>query len=209
MHDKASKWGSNLQRSPLSLERRPHRLTHRRQRRILLKTGARGPLLTTAHPPLLSSAPMRGLPFPQDAAFNREQSHEFGTPGPASTSGLGDNISFDPALAVHPAAPHFIPNGAGSSGSPIVCPFTRFSTFLVKEVAKIETSASAKLRRDASRFLSSRQHLTYVHCRTSAPSRPAWPSSVTRRARRVIRLPHSLRLTATQIQTPSQIPTSH
>ena len=65
---------------------------------------------------------MRGLPFPQDAVYNREQSHEFGTPGPASTPGLGD-ISLDPALAGHATAPIFIPNGAGPSVSPQVSLF--------------------------------------------------------------------------------------
>jgi hypothetical protein len=37
---------------------------------------------------------MRGLPFPQDAAFERETSYEYGTP----TSNL-DDIPIDPALA--------------------------------------------------------------------------------------------------------------
>ena len=37
---------------------------------------------------------MRGLPFPQDAAFERETSYEYGTP--ASNF---DDIPIDPALA--------------------------------------------------------------------------------------------------------------
>ncbi|KAF8274749.1 hypothetical protein EI94DRAFT_1712954 [Lactarius quietus] len=43
---------------------------------------------------------MRGLPFPQDAAFERETSHEYGTPA----SNL-DDIPIDPALADPPIDP--------------------------------------------------------------------------------------------------------
>jgi hypothetical protein len=40
---------------------------------------------------------MRGLPFPQDAAFERETSYEYGTP--ASNF---DEIPIDPALQLYP-----------------------------------------------------------------------------------------------------------
>jgi hypothetical protein len=43
---------------------------------------------------------MRGLPFPQDAAFERETSYEYGTP--ASNF---DEIPIDPALADPPIDP--------------------------------------------------------------------------------------------------------
>ena len=43
---------------------------------------------------------MRGLPFPQDAAFERETSYEYGTPA----SNL-DDIPIDPALADPPIDP--------------------------------------------------------------------------------------------------------
>jgi len=43
---------------------------------------------------------MRGLPFPQDAAFERETSYEYGTP--ASNF---DDILIDPALADPPIDP--------------------------------------------------------------------------------------------------------
>jgi hypothetical protein len=43
---------------------------------------------------------MRGLPFPQDAAFERETSYEYGTPA----SNL-DEIPIDPALADPPIDP--------------------------------------------------------------------------------------------------------
>ena len=43
---------------------------------------------------------MRGLPFPQDAAFERETSYEYGTP--ASNF---DDIPIDPALADPPIDP--------------------------------------------------------------------------------------------------------
>jgi hypothetical protein len=47
---------------------------------------------------------MRGLPFPQDAAFERETSYEYGTP--ASNF---DEIPIDPALADPPIDPALQP----------------------------------------------------------------------------------------------------
>jgi hypothetical protein len=47
---------------------------------------------------------MRGLPFPQDAAFERETSYEYGTPA----SNL-DDFPIDPALADPPIDPSLQP----------------------------------------------------------------------------------------------------
>lgn len=63
---------------------------------------------------------MRGLPFPAEALYNREQSLDFGSPGPAangvSVPPLSDPVPLDPALSGPSSAPPYFSHPSGING---------------------------------------------------------------------------------------------
>ncbi|KAI5119834.1 hypothetical protein M0805_008400 [Coniferiporia weirii] len=66
---------------------------------------------------------MRGLPFPSEALFNREQSHDFGSPGPNGTPAFNSvAVPIDPMLSLSDAGPaYFHPtNGVNGTDSHIL-----------------------------------------------------------------------------------------
>lgn len=63
---------------------------------------------------------MRGLPFPAEALYNREQSLDFGSPGPGA-NGVGippfnDAVPLDPALSGPRSAPAFFSHVTSVNG---------------------------------------------------------------------------------------------
>ena len=77
--------------------------------------------------PSRPAASMRGLPFPAEAAYNREQSLDFVSPGPPTAppaapipngvpTPLTDVVPLDPALGGPSSAPPYFPHVNGVNG---------------------------------------------------------------------------------------------